>query len=640
MSHPVVITFLIMTIIGAMSIAAEVLKPLALSVLLSFALTPLASLLERRARLPRVAAVVLTGVISLGLLGGIGYVVYEQLDMLAAKLPGYQSNIENKLQVLHPKEESAIEKTADMARELAKKFDAPGAKAAAEQVSKAASGKPIMPQDDGETIRAADPEVPRARGGPMEVRVVEEPSFRKRLQDAVGPYIEFLGVGSFVLILVLFMMINREDLRDRIVSLFGHSRVSLTTRTMDEIGQRISRYLATFAMVNSGFGLVIGLGLWAVGVEYAVLWGCLAALMRFIPYVGPAIAFALPLVFSIASSENGWTQPILVFGLFAVVETALNSFLEPVIYGKTTGVSALGLLVAAMFWTWLWGLLGILLSTPLTVCLAVLGKYVPSLSFFATMLGEESELAPDVRFYQRLVALDGDGAEEVVEEALKTKPKIEVFDSILIPALSRAERDASAGNLEEQDLAFAWRVVNDILEELEGSNEITLASVSAANAAASADPSAPATPSLLGVAAEDAADALVLKMLAQVLAGSGLTMEVINDPGTPMQLAERVAELEPSMVILSHLPPEGLTAARYQVRRLRARFEKLPILVGRWGALGDTEAAADRLTTMGASQVVLSLAEARDLLIAKLVPPSASTAAAAPADGTFAKVGP
>ena len=219
-----------------------------------------------------------------------------------------------------------------------------------------------------------------------------------------------------MLILVLFMLMGREDLSDRIVGLFGHRQVSLTTRTMEEIGQRISRYLATFALVNSGFGLVIGLGLGLIGVPYAVLWGCLAAMLRFIPYVGPAVAFVLPLVFSFAHFP-GWAQPLEVVALFGVVEVVLNSFLEPVIYGKTTGVSALGLLVAAMFWTWLWGTLGLLLSTPLTVCLAVLGKYVPSLRFFATLLGEEAELEPDVRFYQRLVALDRDGAIEVVEAA-------------------------------------------------------------------------------------------------------------------------------------------------------------------------------------------------------------------------------
>ena len=210
-------------------------------------------------------------------------------------------------------------------------------------------------------------------------------------------------------------------------------------------------------------------------MPYAVLWGCLAALLRFIPYVGPAVAFVLPLVFSFAHFP-GWAQPLEVVALFAVVEAALNSFLEPVIYGKTTGVSALGLLVAAMFWTWLWGTLGLLLSTPLTVCLAVLGKYVPSLRFFATLLGEEAELEPDVRFYQRLVALDRDGAVEVVEAALKQRPRVEVFDEVLVPALSRAERDAARDELEEAEQAFVWQVVGEVLDGLEGVPDSSLAS--------------------------------------------------------------------------------------------------------------------------------------------------------------------
>jgi predicted PurR-regulated permease PerM len=468
----------------------------------------------------------LTVLLALGALGGIGYVVGNQLTALADRLPGYQENVLRKLSVIEPdpQKKTALQKASDLAARVNERLTT--APVEADKVAK--------------------------------VEVIKAPSFRERLQEAVGPYLEFLGVGSFVLILVLFMMANREDLRDRIVALFGHSRVSLTTRTMDEIGQRISRYLATFAAVNSGFGLVVGLGLWAIGVPYAVLWGCLAAMLRFVPYVGPAVAFALPAVFAVAHFP-GWREPLEVVALFAVVETILNSFLEPVIYGKTTGVSALGLLVAAMFWTWLWGLLGILLSTPLTVCLAVLGKYVPSLGVFATLLGEEAELDPDVRFYQRLVALDRDGAVAVVDEALKSRPRAEVFDAILIPALSRAERDAAAGNLEEADLAFVGRVVEEIVDELEGAPEITLESVAASaggngHPAGAADPSAP-PPVLLGVAADGAADCVALKMLGQFLGASGLALEVVTGASTPLALSERVAERSPDLVVLSHLPP-------------------------------------------------------------------------------------
>ena len=224
------------------------------------------------------------------------------------------------------------------------------------------------------------------------------------------------------------------------MKLFGHRKVSVTTKTMQEIGQRISRYLAMFALVNSSFGLVIGLGLALIGVPFSVLWGCLAAMLPIhtLRRAGRCLRLAARLL---VRDFPGWAQPLEVVALFGAVEIVLNSFLEPVIYGKTTGVTALGLLVAAMFWTWLWGTPGLLLSTPLTVCLAVLGKYVPSLCFFATLLGEEVELKPDVRLYQRLVAFDREKAIEVVETALKQQPRVEVFDQILVPALVRAERD-------------------------------------------------------------------------------------------------------------------------------------------------------------------------------------------------------
>jgi predicted PurR-regulated permease PerM len=610
MSHPVVITFLILAIVGAMALAAEVLKPLALSVLLAFALTPVSEFFEKRARLPRAAAGALTVLLTLGAIGGLGYVVGRQLTALARQLddPRYKENLREKLKVFRPDERSALEHARRVAAE----------------VSRQLTTEPV-----------------KGRPEAMDVRVVQEPTFRERLQTAVGPYLEFLGVGSFVMILVLFLMTNREDLRDRVVRLFGHSRVSLTTRTMDEIVHRISRYLATLAAVNSGFGLVIGLGLWTIGVPLAALWGSLAAVLRFIPYIGPAVGFALPLLFSVAAFPD-WSHPLLVVALFAAVETALNSALEPVIYGKTTGVSALGLLVAAMFWTWLWGVMGILLSTPLTVCLAVLGKYVPSLGVFATVLGEDAELDHDVRFYQRLVALDHDGAVDVVDEALKTRPRAEVFDGILIPALSRAERDAARGFLEDSELAFIGRVVAEIVDDLEGVPEVTLETIAGVAVA----PGPP--PVLLGVAPPNSSDAVVLRMLDVLLEPAGLDLEPLADAVTPLALADRVQERSPALVVLSHLPPAGRAGARYQVRRLRARFPDLPIVVGRWGATDRVAEESERLSAAGASRVALSLADARDSILSRFTKrdepavepghgPPLGAAARAPAKGV--KVG-
>jgi predicted PurR-regulated permease PerM len=595
LSSPFQLTLLIFAIIAFMYFTGEVLKPLALSILLSFALAPASRLLER-AGLPRSAAVVLTVLISLGLLGAIGYVVGQQLTSLANRLPDYQENIEAKLnRVIKPDEQSAADRLKQMADQVTAKMEKP-------------------------TPGAEAPNrIPK-------VEVISRPLFQEQLRSAIGPYLEFLGVGCFVLILVLFMLMDREQLGDRIVGLFGHRQVSLTTQTMQEIGQRISRYLATFALVNSGFGLVIGSGLALIGVPYSLLWGCLAGMLRFIPYVGPAVAFILPLVFSFAHFP-GWAQPLEVVALFAVVETALNSFLEPVIYGKTTGVSALGLLVAAMFWTWLWGTMGLLLSTPMTVCLAVLGKYVPSLRFFVALLGEEAELEPDVRFYQRLVALDRGGAIDVVEATMKQRPRVEVFDQVLVPALSMAERDAARGDLDETKRAFTWGVVGEILDGLEGTPEISLTSppVQADGAASPGQPL-----SLVGVAIEDTSDALVLRMLGQLLPPASCTLEIITETGSSLQLAHRVEEEAPGLIILSHLPPEGLTMTRYLVRRLRAQFADLPIVVGRWGETGGAAAVADRLVGIGARRVVFTLADARDRILAYLTPAEQKETAASP----------
>ncbi|AGA24857.1 AI-2E family transporter [Singulisphaera acidiphila] len=603
LNDPFKLTILIFAIIAFMYFTAEVLKPLALSILLSFALAPPVRRLVRLG-LPRSAAVVLTVVLALGLLGGLGYVVGEQLATLANKLPDYQENIEKKLSsLMKPGRQSAAKRLTTMSDRVMAKLDKP-----------TASGVDV----DTSSAEKAVPKIPR-------VIVVAEPSFQERLRSTTGPYLEFLGVGSFVLILVLFILMGQEDLRDRIVSLFGNRQVSLTTRTTEEIGQRISRYLATFALMNSAFGLVIGVGLALIGVPYAVLWGCLAALTRFIPYVGPAVAFILPLVFSFAYFP-GWFEPLLVVALFALLETLLNSFLEPIIYGKTTGVSALGLLVAAMFWTWLWGTLGLLLSTPLTVCLAVIGKYVPGLRFFATMLGEEAELDPHVRFYQRLVSLDRQGAVEFVEEAQKKWPRAEIFDRILVPTLMLAERDAVRDDLEERVQAFIWQVIGEIVDNLEGVPELTLQSMASAPAtgessdAAAKEASAPTTIELMGLAVVDTSDVLVLKMLAQLIAPLGCHLEIVADAGSPLQVVEQVTERNPEVVVLSHVPPEGLAQSRYLVSRLRAQLSTLPIVVGRWGETGGAAAAAERLTNVGATHVVFTLADARDRILAKVFP--------------------
>jgi predicted PurR-regulated permease PerM/methylmalonyl-CoA mutase cobalamin-binding subunit len=594
MDHPVVITFLIFAIIAFMYLAAEVLKPLALAILLSFALVPISRFLER-IKIPRVLSVVLTVLIVMGGLGMIGYEVGQQLNTLAKKLPEYEDNIQNKIKGMKPVQATAITNVQEVVGVVSKS---------------------LSPKNDP---------------GIQEVRVVSEPDFGAQVSKMAGPYIEGLGSAFIILVLLLFLMINRENMSDRLIRVFGHGKISLTTRTIEEVGRRISSYLVMFATVNSAFGVVVGLGLKAIGVEYALLWGFLAGFLRFIPYAGAATAFSLPLLFSIATlgPDDPWTKPILVVALYGVLELAANMFLEPMIYGKTTGVSALALLVSAMFWTWLWGGIGLLLSTPLTVCLAVLGKYVPSLGFFATFLREEVDLDPGVRFYQRLLAMDQDGASNVIDAALKKHPRAEVFDKVLIPTLSMAERDYATGDIDDREQAFIIRVVSDVLEDFDGEPEINLASLSTANEEASKDELVKAVKKgsldpkveplqplkVLAIPANDSTDVFVLRLLAHLLEPSGLTIEIVDHVETPLQVVERISSETPDLVLISHLPPDGLTAARYLVRRIKARNPQLTVIVGRWDEASNAPTAASQLTAAGASAMLASLAEGRDYLI-------------------------
>ena len=580
MGHPVVVTFLIFAIIAFMYFAAAVLKPLALAILLAFALAPLCLFLERR-RVPRFLAAVLSVILALGVIGGIGYKVGQELNGLAKELPSLEKNVLSKLN----------------------RFKTGGQGGSIETIDKFVKDVSSSLDSKGVDVKPA-----------VDVRVVnDKANILEELTRTVGPILETAGLFAFVLVLVLFILNSRDDLVDRLIRLFGSGKISLTTKTMDEVGHRISRYLLTFALVNSSVGVIVGLGLWAIGLPYALVWGVLAALLRFIPYAGPASAFALPFIFSLAHF-TGIQGPLEVLGLFAVLEVAANSFLEPMIYGKTTGVSSLGLLVAAMFWTWLWGALGLLLSTPLTVCLAVLGKYVPALKVFATFLGEEAALNPDVRFYQRLLARDQDGASALADETLAEHPRAQVFDSIFVPTLVMAERDSARDGIDEDQRDFIWWSIDEIVQEIgaSGPHEVSVP--------IEGGPPAPAQTEVgkvVGVPANDRGDLLALRMLAVLLDSSGVEFKIVDVAETPLKLVEAMADEAPAMILVSHVPPTGLTSTRYLVRRLRARFPKTPILVGRWADTGDLTSAANQLTSAGATQVVFSLADARDRILQK-----------------------
>jgi predicted PurR-regulated permease PerM/methylmalonyl-CoA mutase cobalamin-binding subunit len=578
MDHPILVGFLLLAIIAFMYFAAEVIKPLALAILLSLALAPFVKRLER-VGVPRGGAVVFSVLTTLLLLGVIGMIVTQQLNSLAQELPRYESNIRTKVAIFRSSKQSTVEKLKRLGSKVSEELAEPATRA------------------DRDGVK------------PVAVRIEREPTALEQMASSLGPVLETLAIGFFVLILVLFILLHRDQLNDRIVRLFGDRLVTKTTRTMEEVGHRISRYLAMFATVNSTFGLIIGIGLYLMGIPYAVLWGFLAAMLRFIPYAGPASAFALPLMFSIAHFD-GWTKPLEVIALFGVMEILANSFLEPVIYGKTTGVSALGLLVAAMFWTWLWGAVGLLLSTPLTVCLAVVGKYVPSLSAFGILLGDETELEPDVKLFQRLIAYDQAGARQFIDERLKKQTRFEVFETTMMPALARMERDYALGAIDEKERAFTLRIMNEVLADLKQTPEIALL-----NSNGPEGPAREERPTVVGISAGTEVDAVILEMVSIAFEPLGVDFSVVPGDLSPLEVCEKLRHETPDVIVVSHLSSRGTGKARYLVKRLNAAISTSSIVVGCWMPRKRSGLLIERYRDMGARSVVFSLTGLRDRIL-------------------------
>jgi hypothetical protein len=348
-----------------------------------------------------------------------------------------------------------------------------------------------------------------------------------------------------------------------------------------------------------------------IGVPYAVLWGFLAAVLRFIPYVGPFAAAIMPSALSLAVFQ-GWLWPIVVVGLFLVLELLNNMVLEPLLYGESAGVSKVGLLVAIAFWTWLWGPVGLVLATPLTVCVVVLGKYVPQLDFIGVLMSDQPVMEPNVSYYQRLLAMDQAEAAEIVEEHLKTHPKEHLFDGVLIPALNYTRRDRELGRLTEDGEQFVFRATREILEDL---NSLKPQSSSELSDSTTTDGNSPVIlpkVAILGCPAQDEADELALLMFRQLLDSTRCEVEIMSDTMLTAEVVARIGEKSPAMICIAAVPPGGLAQTRYLCKRLRARFPDLKIAVGRWGTGSED---TNSILLAGADKVGTTMIETRDQIV-------------------------
>jgi predicted PurR-regulated permease PerM len=559
-----------------------VLIPVALAILLTFLLNPVVSMLQRLG-LGRTPPVILIVVLAFVILGGIGWAVTGQLATLANALPQYTSNLKHKIADLRGAGQGGIvEKLQRTVEELL------------DELHKADSRRQGSPL-------ATDSEKPV-------LVAVQAPSVLWQLPTLLEP----LATAGLVLVLVIFMLLKHADLRNRLIALAGYSQMTLATKALDEAGQRISRYLLMQSLINGSFGASVGIGLFLIGVPYAVLWGFLAAALRFIPYVGPAVSALLPTALSLAVFP-GWVQPLMVVGLVGLLELSSNMVMEPLLYGQSAGVSAVALLVAIAFWTWLWGPVGLLLATPLTVCLGVLGKYVPQLKFVGVLMGDESPLETHTSYYQRLIAKDDDEAAELVDEYLQTHTPDEVYDDLLLPALTSAKRDRAQDALTDEDVQFVVQATRAIVEDLGVRQSQAVTRLADAPELLVGEVRvAPLPPvRIFGCPARDAVDELALQMFRQSLDPARCALEVVSPEVLTAEVLSLVEQQRVGLVCIAALPPGALAPTRYLCKRLRVRFPELKIVVGRWGFNGNTQEDRTRLLSAGADEVAMTLRETR-----------------------------
>ena len=559
-------------VVAALYFARAILLPVALATVLAFVLSPIVGLL-RRWGLGRVPAALLVVLLLFSVLGATTWILASQVMTVLSDVPGYADTIKTKVAAL---------------RRMGKGTTLDRARGALNEVV-------------NEMEKDAQP--PPAGRAPLPVVVKPSPA---PLSGRLPVLLEPLATAGLVLLLVIFMLLERQELRNRFLRILGAGRLTLTTRALDEASARISRFLGTQLAINGTLGVIFGLGLLALGVPYPFLWGALLALARFVPFAGVWAAVVPPTLLSLAVFDS-WMRPALVVGFFVMLELIVAVIVEPMLLSQRAGVSKVAMVGALAFWTWLWGPAGLILAMPLTVCLIVLTRHVPELEFIAVLLSDGPALPPRLVFYQRLVAKDQDEAAEIVEEQLKAASPERVWDEVVIPALAQARRDQARGAIGAEEARFVITATREIIEEL-------------APPPSSESVGAEARPvSVLGCPVGDPAAEIALVLLRQLLNPAVVNLDIAPAALLPSEIVEHVERAQPSVICLALPAPGGIARTRYLLKRIRACCPQAKILVGRWGGVEDSTEQRRLLAEAGADGVATPLAEARDQLLA-LVP--------------------
>ena len=568
-------------VIAALYFGKEVLIPITLAVMLSFVLSPAVNLLQRL-RLWRAPAVILTVLAALALLGLIATLIGSQAAALSANAPQYAQTIEAKVEGVQG---YAVAKLAAITQQLG----------AGPKSAKHPKGVPP-------TLLTAPP---TASGGrrPVPVEVVQgQTSPFTIARTVLAPILSPLETTVIVLIVAIFVLMQKEDLRDRFIRLFGSSDLHRTTRAMDDAGQRLSKYFLSQLAVNSCFGVVIGLGLWAIGIPSSAMWGLMAGLLRFVPYIGSLLAALAPAALG-AAVDPGWGMAIEVVALFFVVEPFTGYVVEPMLYGHSTGLSPVSVIVSAIFWTWLWGPIGLIMSTPLTLCLVVMGRHVKSLEFFDVLLGDRPALTPVESFYQRILADNPDEALAQAEPFLTDRSLVSYYDDVVLESLKLAVEDQAKGTIDKHRAAQMTRAMLSVVEDLD--DHIDPAANENDN---DAGETAGERVSIACVSGRGPSDDAVSTMLAQLLQHRGYTSRTISNVAVSRQEIASLDLTGIDVVAISYLELSGSPAdLRYLIRRLRQRAPDAKIVVGLWPAGEAALSDAGIQQTIGAYKYVGTL---------------------------------
>ncbi len=568
--------------------ARVVFIPVALAVLLTFLLAPLVIRLRRWhfARVPAVLCVVGLAFLVIGIMGAL---VTVQLGDLAGRLPEYQENIQKKVHSVRESSSGVINRLTSAVHDFSEELT-----------------PPVPRKNTPGEVPPVPVEIRRNAFSPLEA-----------VSGILGSVINVLLTGSIVVVFVIFMLFQREDLRDRLIRLLGAGQINITTKALDDAARRLSRYLLAQLGLNVGFGVLAAGGLFLMGVPNPILWGALAVLLRYVPYLGIWIAAAMPAAISLATNP-GWLEPIGVFVLYFGIDLLVINFLEPLVYGGSTGISPMAILVAAIFWTWLWGPIGLLLSTPLTVCVVVIGRYVPSLEFLSVLLGDQPVLTPEKRFYQRLLAMDSEEAADIAQTVLKENKSLErVYDEVVVPALVLAEEDRHRGTLDAARQQFIIENTRFIVEDLDERADEILA---APNTPVHVPPPFPLRNGtdrdvcVLAIAARDEADELGAIMLAQMLGRKGISTKPVAALLSSERLAIAARERAP-IICITAVPPSAYLHARYMAKRLRQQFPEAKLIVAILNG-GDVADLRKRQPQIPADELVTSLQQAAATIIA------------------------